>query len=106
MFFSPKERTYFVALRDETIKQLEQIIDYKPERDTEIEKCQKIQNELIQPKNFIGAFSEELKYDREFEKSCIELSKHTNKDVKRMTVKEYFALINYIKNKKPNAIGK
>ena len=43
-------------------------------------------------KNFYGNDSEELKYDKDFELYCIILSKYTNKHVKELSTKEFFAL--------------
>jgi len=53
-------------------------------------------------KNFYGKESEELKYDKNFEQNCIVMAQHSNKPIKDLTVKEYFALIQHVndKNKK------
>jgi len=51
--------------------------------------------QFIEPKEFIGESSYELKYDRDFETNCIVLSEYANKPVKNLTVKEYFTLLQY-----------
>ena len=50
---------------------------------------------LIFPKDFIGRNSYELEYDRAFEQNCIILNNYTNVDVKRLTTKEYFSLLDH-----------
>ena len=47
-------------------------------------------------KNFYGKDSEEITYDKDFETHCILLSQHTNKHVKELSTKEYFALMKYV----------
>ena len=61
----------------------------------EIEKIYKYFASLIKPKEFYGNDSAELKYELEFERNCIRLSIHTNKEIKKMSTKEYFSLIDY-----------
>lgn len=50
---------------------------------------------MIYPKNFIGDNSYEVEYDRAFEQNCILLSEYTNVDVKKLSVKEYFSLLQH-----------
>ena len=49
-------------------------------------------------KNFYGKDSEEVRYDKDFETYCIILSKHTNKHVKELSCKEYFALRKFVED--------
>jgi len=50
---------------------------------------------MIKPKNFYGRENYELRYDKSFEKNCIILASYSNKDVKKCTTKEYFALLEH-----------
>ena len=54
---------------------------------------------LIKPKKFEDKRNFEIEYENSFEKTCIMLSKETNKDVKQMTVREYFALVEFVKER-------
>lgn len=51
----------------------------------------------IKPKN---VSKEEMMLEKNYEELCILLGKHTNKEVKRMTVFEYYTLLSLIKQKK------
>lgn len=72
------------------------VIDDIP-RDDEIKRIEQYFVNQIKPKEFTGPGSLELKIERDYEKLCIVLEKHTTRDVKRMTVKEFYALLSYIK---------
>jgi len=78
------------------------VIDDIP-RDEEIKKIEKYFVSQIKPKDFTTSANVELKLERDFEKLCIVLEKHTNRDVKRLTVKEFYALLSYIKEQKPRS---
>lgn len=71
------------------------IIDGKDYTD-ENEKIDDAIRRSMRIKNFYGNDSEEVKYDTDFEMYCILLSKHTNKHVKELSTKEYFALRKFV----------
>jgi len=54
---------------------------------------------FITPKKFEAEKSVEIKVERDYEALCAMLSEHTNRDVKRITVKEFYALLVYVKKK-------
>jgi hypothetical protein len=54
---------------------------------------------FITPKTFTGERSAELNIERDFEALCAFLNEHTNKDVKKMNVKEYYGLLIYVRKK-------
>ena len=57
---------------------------------------------LVKPKSFNGSGSYEIEFDKAFEELCHSLSANANgRDVKRMTVKEVYVLIELI-NKNNN----
>ncbi len=47
----------------------------------------------IKPKDFMGEYSAEVKFEKAFETNCILLSEYANKPVKELTTKEYFTLL-------------
>ena len=75
-------------------KVLEQIIDgtlEDPDQvDAEVAKH-------LKPLNFIGPNSFELEYERGFEELCINLSTFISRDVKKLNVKEFYALLSHAK---------
>lgn len=54
------------------------------------------------PKNFSGADSIEIEFDKQFETMCLMISENLHTDAKKMTVMEYYNAYNYI-NKQLNA---
>ena len=44
---------------------------------------------MSKPGTFAGSDSEEIQFIKNFEKSCVVLNQHLNKDAKTMTVIEY-----------------
>lgn len=84
--------------KQRVINQLKAIIegvDYSEE----IEKIDAITRKNTKIKNFYGAQSEELKYDKDFEQNCIILGQYSVKPVKECTVREYFSLLQYVNDK-------
>lgn len=53
---------------------------------------------MIKPASFDGAGSIERTYELQFEETCHYLSKHTNKDPKKLSVKEFYSLLKFIDN--------
>jgi hypothetical protein len=89
---------YDQRLRERNILLLKEILD-----EDVTEKLQanlRYFKSLVRPKSFRGNQSVELKYDRDFEKTNNTLQTHTSKDVRAMTVKEYFGLVSFVKTKK------
>ena len=78
--------------------QLNAIIDGTNHSD-EIEKIDAMTRKNMKIKNFHGANSEELEYDKNFEDYCIMLAPHINQPVKSLTTKEYFALRKFVDDK-------
>lgn len=58
---------------------------------------------MVRPKNFIGAESYEIQYEKNYQTVCHGLNSHTNKDVKKMTILEVYSLMEMIqKQEKQN----
>lgn len=70
------------------------------DRTDEIKKSEKYFISQLKPKEFMGDASVELKIERDFEKLCIILEKHSTREIKKLTVKEFYALLHYIKENK------
>lgn len=81
------------------INTLQGIIDEK-DYSEENKKVDQAIAKTINIKNFMG--DEELRYDKNFEMTCIALEKFTNKAVKQCTTKEYFTLIQYANKQNKN----
>ena len=67
--------------------------------DTEKE-IEKVTNELedeIPVENYQGPKGREAQFERDYEKMVILTSEHTNQDPRTMTVKQFYALVNYAK---------
>lgn len=60
-------------------------------------------NRMITPKDYGKV---EVKVDTDFETTCHYLSEHTNKDVKHMTVKEYYTLLDVVNKKNKRKTGR
>ena len=69
------------------------------DRSADIKKCENYFTNLIKPKNFTGDKSLELQVERDFEALCIAMEEHTTRDPKMLNVKEFYALLTFIKDK-------
>ena len=49
------------------------------------------------PKVFIGSESVEVKYDKQFESTCLLIAQKTNMDARKMTVLQFYNAIDNIK---------
>lgn len=86
-----KEKEVFDKLKQRVIYKLQGIIE---ETDEYAELIAEIDNYLFslhKPQNFIGSESAEVKYDRQFETSCMLISQKTNMNAKKMTVLEFYS---------------
>ncbi len=86
--------TFYSELKRRTLRMLEAIKN-KEDISDYLNKSDAYFGNMIYPKNFIGDNSYEMEYERAFEQNCILLSAYTNADVKKISVKEYFSLLQY-----------
>ena len=49
------------------------------------------------PKSYIGSESVEIKYDKQFESTCLLIAQKTNMDAKKMTVLQFYNAVDNIK---------
>ena len=90
---------YWRQQKQRVIYQLREISEGK-DYSAEIDKIDASSRRTMKIKNFYGNKSEEVKYEKDFEVNCIVLAQHVNQPVKTLTVKEYFNLLKYVKDKK------
>lgn len=88
-FDSAKEKEAYTMLKRKVIMQLNDIAE-ESNSAIEIADIDKALFNLYKPKNFTGKESEEIKYDRQFETSCMVISQKTNLNAKKMTVLEFY----------------
>jgi hypothetical protein len=91
LFHNVLSTAFWTKMREKAIKQCDAIITGI---DEDLSAADRYFSSLITPKSFSEG-KEELRYDKNFEKNCIMLTSLSNQPVKRMSTKEYFALITY-----------
>lgn len=52
---------------------------------------------MSSPKSYIGSESIEIRYDKQFESTCLLISQKTNMDAKKMTVLQFYNAVDNIK---------
>lgn len=98
-FDDAKEKEYYDIMKRRTQVMLDCIlIADTDERKAEIER---LTDELVmftKPKNFVGAESMEIAYDKHFEDMCLVMAQNLNKDPKKFNVMEFYNAYHYIKD--------
>lgn len=95
-FVSPKEKEAYDRLKNRTLLILDSIIN---DRDNS-EQIEAIDNLMISsytPKIFTGSESIEVKYDKQFESTCLLIAQKINLDAKKMTVLQFYNAVDNIK---------
>lgn len=92
-FNDVREKEVYDKLKQRTILQLQGIIEDK-EYAEEIAAIDSYLFSLHKPKSFIGAESVEVKYDKQFETSCMYISQKASMNAKKMTVLEFYNTLN------------
>lgn len=92
----------FDSLKKHLIAKVEALIDPSEEREQLVKDTEKALGNFVRTNSFLPNDNDEIRHEKDFEKACVILSEHTNKDVKKMSVKEYFTLVDFVneKNKK------
>lgn len=88
-FSDVKEKEIYDKIKQRTILQLQGIVDDKEYTD-EIAAIDSYLFNLHKPKSFIGTESAEVKYDKQFETSCMYISQKAGMNAKNMTVLEFY----------------
>lgn len=84
-----KEKEVYDKLKQKTSLVLDGIINDN-DNSERIKKIDAFLFGLYKPKNFAGINSVEVKYDKQFETSCMYISQETNMNAKNMTVLEFY----------------
>lgn len=94
-FSSIKEITIYDKIKQRTLLVLQGIIEDTDTSDSVAEIDSYLFN-LYKPKSFIGSKSVEVKYEKQFETTCMLISQKTGMRAKNMTVLEYYNTLSNI----------
>lgn len=95
-FMSAKEKEAYDKIKNRTLLILDSIITGSDNT----KQIDLIDTEMMQaysPKQFIGSESVEIKYDKQFESTCLLISQKTSMDARKMTVLQFYNAIDNIK---------
>lgn len=95
-FVNPKEKEAYDKLKNRTLLVLDSIIN-DTDNTEQIELIDAMMLNMHTPKVFIGSESVEVKYDKQFESTCLLIAQKTNMDARKMTVLQFYNAINNIK---------
>lgn len=94
-FSGTKEKEVYDKLKQRTILVLQGIIESK-DKSEEIAEIDSYLFSLHNPKSFTGSSSVEIKYDKQFETSCMIISQKSGLNAKQMTVLEFYNTLSNI----------
>lgn len=95
-FVNPKEKEAYDKLKNRTLLVLDGIIN-NADNSEQIDIIDMMLLSMHTPKAFIGSESVEVKYDKQFESTCLLIAQKTNMDAKKMTVLQFYNAIENIK---------
>lgn len=95
-FVNPKEKEAYDKLKNRTLLILDSIIN-DTDNTKQIELIDAMMLNMHTPKVFIGSESVEVKYDKQFESTCLLIAQKTNMDARKMTVLQFYNAIDNIK---------
>lgn len=95
-FVNPKEKEAYDKLKNRTLLVLDSIIN-DTDNTEQIELIDTMMLNMHIPKVFIGSESVEVKYDKQFESTCLLIAQKTNMDARKMTVLQFYNAIDNIK---------
>ena len=95
-FVNPKEKEAYDKLKNRTLLVLDSIIN-GTDNTEQIELIDTMMLNMHTPKVFIGSESVEVKYDKQFESTCLLIAQKTNMDARKMTVLQFYNAIDNIK---------
>lgn len=91
-----REKEVYDKLKQKTLFKLDEIINDN-DNSEQINKIEDFLFSLYKPKNFEGKDSVEIKYDKQFETTCMYISQETNMNAKKMTVLEFYNTLGELK---------
>ena len=95
-FVNPNEKEAYDKLKNRTLLVLDSIIN-NTDNTKQIESIDTTMLNMHTPKVFIGSESVEVKYDKQFESTCLLIAQKTNMDARKMTVLQFYNAIDNIK---------
>lgn len=95
-FISPKEKDAYDKLKQRTLLVLDSIMN-GTNNSEQIENIDIIMLNMHSPKSYIGSESVEVKYDKQFESTCLLIAQKTSMDAKKMTVLQFYNAVDNIK---------
>ena len=95
-FISSKEKDAYDKLKQRTLLVLDSIMN-GTNNSEQIETIDIIMLNMHSPKSYIGSESVEVKYDKQFESTCLLIAQKTSMDAKKMTVLQFYNAVDNIK---------
>lgn len=95
-FIDVKEKEAYDKLKHRTLLVLEGIKN-GTDNSQDIEAIDLSLLSLHKPKSFIGSDSAEVKYDKQFETTCLAIAQETGLDAKTMTVLQFYSSVEHLK---------
>ena len=95
-FVNPKEKEAYDKLKVRTLLVLDSVIN-DTDNSEQIDTIDMIMLNLHTPKTYMGSESVEVKYDKQFESTCLLIAQKTNMDARKMTVLQFYNAIDNIK---------
>lgn len=95
-FVDAREKGAYDKVKNRTLLILDSIINDKDNTE-QIEALDNTLLSMCNPKPFIGSESVEIKYDKQFESTCLLIAQKTSMDAKKMTVLQFYNAIDNIK---------
>lgn len=95
-FVNPKEKDAYDKLKQRTLFVLDSMIN-GTDNSEQIETIDIVMLNMHSPKSYIGSESVEIKYDKQFESTCLLIAQKTNMDAKKMTVLQFYNAVDNIK---------
>lgn len=95
-FVNPKEKEAYDKLKNRTLLVLDSIIN-DSDNAKQIELIDAMMVNMHTPKIFIGSDSVEVKYDKQFESTCLLIAQKTSMDARKMTVLQFYNAVDNIK---------
>lgn len=95
-FITTKEKEAYDRLKNRALLILDSIIN-DADNSEQIEAIDSLIINSHTPKVFTGSKSVEIKYDKQFESTCLLIAQKTNTDAKKMTVLQFYNAVDNIK---------
>ena len=95
-FVNPKEKEAYDKLKARTLLVLDSVIN-DTDNSKQIEAIDMMMLNMHTTKTYIGSESVEVKYDKQFESTCLLIAQKTSMDARKMTVLQFYNAIDNIK---------